>query len=156
MDVSPAAAWFLNWLWSLPLIVVTVVIHVVGLGLINERIVQPLSGIVQRLRFTVGYIVIMAVVAWLVTILHAIEGFTWAVAYKALGATPDMNAAVLYSFSAMTAYGHASVLLEPHWQLMGALEALNGLMLFGLTTAFMFAVIGRVTRLGRRGRSLRR
>ena len=53
----------------LPLIVVTVVIHVVGLGLINERIVQPLSGIVQRLRFTVGYIVIMAVVAWLVTIL---------------------------------------------------------------------------------------
>ena len=156
MDDSPAAAWFLNWLWSLPLIVVTVVIHVVGMGLINERIVQPLSGIVQRLRFTVGYIVIMAVVAWLVTLLHAIEGFVWAVAYQTLGAVPDMNAAVLYSFSAMTAYGHASVLLEPHWQLMGALEALNGLMLFGLTTAFMFAVIGRVTRLGRRGRSWRR
>jgi hypothetical protein len=63
-----------------------------------------------------------------------------------------MSAAVLYSFSAMTAYGHASVLLEPHWQLMGALEALNGLMLFGLTTAFMFAMIGRVSRVGRRGR----
>ena len=56
----------------------------------------------------------------------------------------------------MTAYGHASVLPEPHWQLMGALEALNGLMLFGLTTAFMFAMIGRVTRLGRRGRSSNR
>jgi hypothetical protein len=156
MDDSPVTAWFFNWMWSLPLIVVTIVIHVVGLDLINEKIVQPLSGIVQRRRFTTNFVMIMAVVAWLVTVLHAIEGFAWAVAYQALGAVPDISAAVLYSFSAMTAYGHASVLLEPHWQLIGALEALNGLMLFGLTTAFMFAVIGRVTRLGRRGRNWRR
>ena len=60
---------------------------------------------------------------------------------------------MLYSFSAMTAYGHASVVLERRWQLMGALEALNGLMLFGLTTAFMFAMIGRVGR-RRPGRGL--
>jgi hypothetical protein len=156
MDVSPVTAWFFNWMWSLPLIVVTIVIHVVGLDLINEKIVQPLGGIVQRRRFTTNFVMIMAVVAWLVTVLHAIEGFAWAVAYQALGAVPDISAAVLYSFSAMTAYGHASVLLEPHWQLMGALEALNGLMLFGLTTAFMFAMIGRVTRFGRRGRSSNR
>jgi hypothetical protein len=156
MDDSPVTAWFFNWMWSLPLIVVTIVIHVVGLDLINEKIVQPLSGIVQRRRFTTNFVMIMAVVAWLVTVLHAIEGFAWAVAHQALGAVPDISAAVLYSFSAMTAYGHASVLLEPHWQLMGALEALNGLMLFGLTTAFMFAMIGRVTRLGRRGRSSNR
>jgi hypothetical protein len=152
MDVSPVTAWFFNWMWSLPLIVVTIVIHVVGLGLINDRVVHPLSGIAQRRRFAASFIVIMAVVAWLVTVLHAIEGFAWAFAYQALGAAPDMSAAVLYSFSAMTAYGHASVLLDQHWQLMGALEALNGLMLFGLTTAFMFAMIGRVSRVGRRGR----
>jgi hypothetical protein len=36
---------------------------------------------------------------------------------------------------------------------MGALEALNGLMLFGLTTAFMFAVIERVWRLRQRSRA---
>jgi hypothetical protein len=36
------------------------------------------------------------------------------------------------------------VLLKPHWQLMGALEALNGTLLFGLTTAFLFAVIREV------------
>ena len=88
----------------------------------------------------------MGVVAWLVTALHALEGFAWALAYRLLGAVGDMTDAVLYSFSAMTAYGHASVVLERRWQLMGALEALNGLMLFGLTTAFMFAMIGRVGR----------
>jgi hypothetical protein len=38
------------------------------------------------------------------------------------------------------------------WQLMGPLEALNGMLLFGLTTAFMFAVIQKVWPLGSRER----
>jgi hypothetical protein len=41
----------------------------------------------------------------------------------------------------MTSYGHADVFLAQHWQLMGAIEALNGMMLFGLSTAFLFAVL---------------
>jgi hypothetical protein len=51
---------------------------------------------------------------------------------------------MLYSLSAMTTYGHANLFLAPHWQMMGALEALNGMMLFGLTTAFLFSVIQTV------------
>jgi hypothetical protein len=31
-------------------------------------------------------------------------------------------------------------LLPPHWQMMGVLQSLEGLLLFGLTTAFMFAM----------------
>jgi hypothetical protein len=48
---------------------------------------------------------------------------------------------MLYSLSALTTYGHASALLSDHWKMLGALEALNGVMLFGLTTAFLFAMI---------------
>jgi hypothetical protein len=44
----------------------------------------------------------------------------------------------------MTTYGHESISLERHWQMMGALEALNGMLLFGLTTAFLFAMIQEV------------
>ena len=51
---------------------------------------------------------------------------------------------MLYSLSAMTSYGHANLCLEEKWQLMGALEALNGMLLFGFTTAFLFAMIQRV------------
>jgi MFS superfamily sulfate permease-like transporter len=103
MDDGLITAWYPSWLWSLPLIVLTVVIHVVGLSLINEKVVRPLSGIAQRRQFTAGFVIIMAVVAWLVTLLHAIEGFVWAFAYERLGALPNTTAAVLYSFSAMTA-----------------------------------------------------
>jgi hypothetical protein len=51
---------------------------------------------------------------------------------------------MLYSLSAMTTYGHATVYLEDRWELMGALESLNGTLLFGLTTAFLYAMIREV------------
>ena len=92
MDTVDVGAWNANWAWSLPLIVLNLVIHVIGLGLINESVV-----------------------------------------------------------SAMTSYGHANLFLKEQWQLMGALEALNGMLLFGLTTAFLSAMIQKVWPLGSRG-----
>ena len=68
----------------------------------------------------------------------------WAAAYVALHALPDFGTAMLYSLNAITAYGHSSTSLAYHWALMGALEALNGLLMFGLTTAFLFAVAQHV------------
>jgi hypothetical protein len=59
---------------------------------------------------------------------------------------------MLYSLDAMTTYGHASLYLKDQWQLMSALEALNGMLLFGPTTAFLFAIIQRVWPLGSRER----
>ena len=59
---------------------------------------------------------------------------------------------MLYSLSAMTTYGHASTVLEGQWRMMRALESLNGVMLFGFTTAFLFAMIEKVWPLGSRGR----
>ncbi len=51
---------------------------------------------------------------------------------------------MLYSLGAITSYGHAPVFLEGRWRLLGAIEAVNGMILFGLTTAFLFAAIHEV------------
>jgi len=50
---------------------------------------------------------------------------------------------MLYSLNAITSYGHSNLQLAAHWQLMGAVEALNGMLLFGLTTAFLYGVLRR-------------
>jgi hypothetical protein len=42
--------WTADWAWSLPLILLTVVIHVFGLGIINERVVRTLSRSIDRRR----------------------------------------------------------------------------------------------------------
>ena len=148
--------WITDWAWSLPLILLTVVIHVFGLGVINEKVVRTLSRSTGRRGLVPRFAIVMGAAVLLMTALHGIEGMAWAVAYLFLGAVPDYKAGMLYSLNAMTTYGHESVSLEPQWQMMGALEALNGMLLFGLTTAFLFAMIQEVwplaIRQGRHGR----
>jgi hypothetical protein len=151
MNAVDVGAWNANWAWSLPLIVLNVVIHVIGLGLINESVVRVLSGAVEQRRFMPTFVLGMGVAALLATVLHGLEAATWAIAYRILGAVPDTKSAMLYSLSAITSYGHANLFLKEQWQLMGALEALNGMLLFGLTTAFLFAMIQKVWPLGSRG-----
>jgi hypothetical protein len=141
------ATWHIDWAWGVPLIVLNVVIHVLGLVVITEQIIARGGGRVNQLHHTVLFI---ATAALMVTVLHAIEGIAWAVAYRLLGALPDMRSAMLYSLSAITSYGHAQIFVDPHWQMLGALEALNGMILFGLTTAFLFGLIQRIWPLGSR------
>jgi hypothetical protein len=152
MNTVDAGGWSGNWAWSLPLIVVNVVIHVSGLALINESVVRVLSGARERGRSMPTFALVMGVTALLATALHGIEAAAWATVYLLLGALPNTKSAMLYSLSAMTSYGHANLFLEDQWQLMGALEALNGMLLFGLTTAFLFAMIQKVWQLGSGGR----
>lgn len=139
-----ALAWDANWAWSLPLIVVTVIFHVVGLAFINERISLARAYLRKRHNFLLAFAPVMGVGTLWVTLLHAVEAGIWAAMYWFLGALPDGRSALLYSLGAMTTYGHASFYLAPHWQLMGTLEALNGVILFGLTTAFLFNMIREV------------
>ena len=80
----------------------------------------------------------------LLTVMHVMEVGIWAGAYRLLDAMRDNKSAVLYSLNAMTSYGHENLDLSGHWKLMGAIEALNGWLLFGLTTAFLFGMIERV------------
>jgi hypothetical protein len=149
IDISP---WIGDWAWSLPLIVLTVVIHVCGLALIGGKFVSILGEPVDARGFISKFALVIGGTALLATLLHGIETGVWAAAYRLLGALPDNRSAMLYSLSAMTTYGHENLHLKGHWELMGALEALNGMLLFGLTTAFLFAMIQRVWPLGSRER----
>ena len=139
--MDDASVWDGNWAWSVPLILITVVLHVIGLVSINERVIRAKGFLGDRRNFLVGFSVVLGAATLAAIILHAIEAAIWAVVYQALGALPDSKSAILYSLSAMTTYGHEHINLANHWQLMGALEALNGMILFGLTTAFLYGMI---------------
>ena len=136
--------WGADWAWSLPLVIVTITFHVTGLAFINARLIRILHLNRGHPRFFPFFVLVMGLTALLATLLHAIEAGFWAGLYVALGAVPGYATAMLYSLSAITTYGHAEVYLAPRWQLMGAVEALNGLLLFGLTTAFLYGHLQRV------------
>ena len=148
--IVPPVNWGTNWAYGLPLIVLTVLIHVFGLGLISQRIVNVIGGTIHRRHPTTVFMVVMGATTLLATSLHALEAGIWAIAYRVLGALPDSKFAMLYSLNAMTSYGHTGLDLNlgDRWHLLGALEALNGWLLFGLSTAFLFDVMDRVRSFG--------
>jgi hypothetical protein len=136
--------WNGNWAWSLPLIVVNVVLHVAALGYIDRRVVKTMAMMRAHRNFLIAFNLVMGITTLLATLLHAVEAGIWALAYRLVGAMPDGRSALLYSLGAITTYGHEELHLSPHWRLMGDLEALNGMLLFGLTTAFLYGMIQQV------------
>lgn len=138
---SNPAPWSADWIWGCPLIVLTVIIHVAGLGIVAR---VDFSGygedIYHRHRITMGAFILAATTVF-ATVLHALEAGVWAITYCLIGALPDPKSAMLYSLGAMTTYGHDVLALQSHWRMLGAIEALNGWLLFGLSGAFLFWLI---------------
>lgn len=98
----------------------------------------------QNLGFWQAVLIVIAVVGTaglLLAVLHGIEAAIWAAAYVWLGALNLPRDAILYSVDSMTTRGASGLMLERHWQMMGALEAANGMLLFGISTAYIFAVM---------------
>ncbi|WP_074123459.1 hypothetical protein [Bradyrhizobium sp. AS23.2] len=144
MDFLASGAWITDWLCGLPLIVLASVIHVIGLGAIELGVERSLKRAKRVRGHLAMFVAVVGATVLSATALHAIGAAVWAGAYLWLGALPDERAAMLYSIGAMTTFGHASLHLSDRWQMLGALEALNGMLLFGLTTAFLYATIRSV------------
>ncbi|HZZ23080.1 MAG TPA: hypothetical protein VFE60_11125 [Roseiarcus sp.] len=136
-----ALSWIPDWSWGLPLLILTVVGHVSAIVLTAKMLGTcraSHTGTMSR------FIIFVALAALASTVYLAIEAASWAVLYLWLGALPTWRAAMLYSVGAITSYGHAEVFLEDRWRLLGAIEAVNGMIVFGLTTAFLYAAIREV------------
>jgi hypothetical protein len=139
MSTGPAAvsffvdvpvSWGVDWAWGLPLIVLTILIHVFGISLLRERAVWHFNRRTQVRKPTAEFVVVMGAITLAVTI--------------SLGVLPNYRTAMLYSLNAITSYGHTNISLSDYWHLLGALEALNGWLLFGFSTAFLFGMIQKV------------
>ena len=135
-----------NWAWGLLLIVLTIAIHTTGvifMAFPTVRIRDQLESgnrleLRQVLAINIGLI---AMVGLLLAALHGIEAALWAAAYWWLGALSSPAEALLYSVDSMSTRGASGLVLERHWRMMGALEAMDGMLLFGISTAFIFTVM---------------
>src|SRR5262249_49943146 len=77
-----AMSWNGNWTWALPLIVVTLLLHVVGLALINIRMVRMLNRVRSGREFFPMFVSVMGITALLAILLLAFEATLWAAAYR--------------------------------------------------------------------------
>ena len=139
------------WFWTAALVFVTVSIHVTGIAVATRGLRTFWSEDVDR-RFTFlasvpGVIAIIVAVALMLAALHGAECILWAAAYLRAGALATFSDALLYSIGSMTTRGASDLTPQPDWRMMGAIEAGDGMLLFGISTAFLFSVMIRLWRI---------
>src|SRR5262249_46945885 len=77
---------------------------------------------------------------------HLVEIALWAAVFILCGEFQEFGMAFDHSAVNYTTLGYGNVVMSPSWRLLGPLEAADGMLLFGVTTAMIFAVIQRLIR----------
>jgi hypothetical protein len=104
-----------------------------------ERAAQPRHsarpGWVMFLQFAILLVVLM--------LGNVVQFAIWALLYRAFGAIDDIETALYFSGVTFTTLGYGDVLLTGRIRLLAPLEAANGVMMFGITTATFISVVQR-------------
>ena len=75
------------------------------------------------------------------------EVFIWALLYLRnpwITALPNLETAFYFSMTTFTTVGYGDVVLEGSWRTLAALQAANGMIIFGWNTALIFNYILRI------------
>jgi Ion channel len=73
---------------------------------------------------------------------HACEVVVWSLSY-AIVAVPAGADRVYFAFVNYTTLGYGDVVPVERWQLLGPMTAMNGVLMFGWSTAVIFEVLRR-------------
>jgi hypothetical protein len=127
--------------------IATLLVSLLSYGAATAIIVQLLVRLIWR-----GYagqvfwknLAIMMIVFLVTALVHLIQIALWALATLMCGASSTFERAFYCSAQNYTALGYGDCIFSERWRLLGPLEAVNGLLLFGLSTALMFAVMSRL------------
>lgn len=130
------------------MVLLTVAIH--GGGLVVLSRLQRLEEREERAEnvspmSTQGILFTFALVLGLFVI-HGVEIWLYAALYYLAGALPDLHTAVYFSTITYGTIGYDDEGMDRAWQLVAAIEGINGILLLGWSTAFFVALVARMGR----------
>ncbi len=64
--------------------------------------------------------------------------------YRAIGALSDLEGALYFSAVTFTTLGYGDVVLQSSWRLLASFQGVNGIIMFGWTTAIIVALVHRI------------
>ena len=90
--------------------------------------------------------VVSALTAWMFLAI-VIEAWVWALLFlfhPLITTLPDLETAFYFSMVTFTTLGYGDVVLTGNWRTLASIQAANGVIVFGWTTALLFVFIQRV------------
>ena len=88
-------------------------------------------------------IAVMIAAVGVLMIAHTSEVLIWALAYHLVDAAPDGSKLIYFAFVNYTTLGYGDVVPTARWRLIGPITAMNGMLVFGWSTAVIFEVLRR-------------
>lgn len=118
---------------------VNIMIHaLVTVGAIG---IARAAGLRHTVRPRSHLMAVMVATAAALMMAHTLEIVVWAVAYRTVGAAPPGSEVLYFTFVNYTTLGYGDITPLPAWRLLGPMTAMNGILLFGWSTAVLFEVL---------------
>jgi voltage-gated potassium channel Kch len=118
-----------------------VIVHAIGMATslrwLNHRVARG------DMSFWSTTWILIGTAGWFI-VLHLVEISFWAFFYTLKEGMPDVESALYFSAVTYTTTGYGDVLLPSEWHLVGAVEALTGILMCGWSAAFFFAIVARI------------
>jgi hypothetical protein len=119
--------------------VITIMVHaLVTVGAVG---IARSAGLRHTTRPRLHLMAVMVGVAAVLMIAHTLEMLAWALAYAIVGAAPDDSDLLYFAFVNYTTLGYGDITPVRAWRLIGPMTAMNGILMFGWSTAVLFEVL---------------
>lgn len=132
--------------FAFALVAVCVVIHTAGVVILAEWLLGRREAFERRPDMTRFTLMLMMVFA-IIILLHLLETAIWAAFYQRQGLFPDYETSLYFSLKSYSTVGYGDVLLPQRWRLLGCVEAISGVLLCGLSTAFIFVIVNALVQI---------
>ena len=119
--------------------VINIAIHAMVMTVV-VRVAQK-AGARSRSHSTILLTAVMIPTVCVLMFTHVIEVFVWASAYSLVDAAPADTNVAYFAFVNYTTLGYGDVVPVARWRLLGPMAAMNGVLLFGWSTAVIFEVL---------------
>lgn len=118
---------------------VCLMVHMAGILLMAEWLLHRREDL-ERTASRKQTVLLIVTLFCGILILHLIQTTLWAVFYYAQNLFSDFETSLYFSMVSFTTIGYGDVLLPQRWRLLGVIEGFSGVLLCGVSTAFIFAV----------------
>ncbi|MCW8878220.1 MAG: potassium channel family protein [Kangiellaceae bacterium] len=125
------------------LIISTIVIQVIIISIAITLLPKFGKWLAQPPFLIKNIIAIVGIVLWLVFGI-SICAWLWAGTFMYVELFDSLEAALYFSTVTFTTLGYGDITLNESWRLLGSLAAVDGLIIFGLNTAFLIEFASRL------------
>jgi hypothetical protein len=114
------------------------VFMITGIEMLQRRVTRKVTRSDFESTLLLSYFVLWLFVA------TVLEVWAWAMLYRLIGAVASTEEALYFSTTTFTTLGFGDLTLDEQWRLLSSFEGANGLLMFGWSTALIFAAVQKI------------